>query len=39
MALVRNPVPRLAGAQRYTFDFSTVEKPYESYAGINVRLR
>jgi len=27
------------GSRNYTFDFSTVDKPYESYSGINVRLR
>lgn len=26
------------GARKYTFDFSNVEKTYESYNGINVRL-
>ena len=25
--------------QQYAFDFSAVEKPYETYNGLNVRLR
>lgn len=25
--------------QRYPFDFATVDKPYETYTGLNVRLR
>jgi len=25
--------------QQYPFDFSTAEKPHESYNGLNVRLR
>jgi len=29
----------LTESRRYNFDFSTVEKPYESYNGLNVRLR
>lgn len=29
----------LLADKRYPFDFSTVEKPYESYNGLNVRLR
>ena len=27
------------GQQRYAFDLSHAEKPYESYNGLNVRLR
>lgn len=29
----------LLGAKQFPFDFSRVEKPYESYEGINARLR
>ena len=29
----------LMGQQRYAFDLSHAEKPYESYNGLNVRLR
>jgi len=29
----------LIGKQQYSFDFSAVDKPHESYSGINVRLR
>mmetsp|Transcript_12926 Transcript_12926/g.17008 ORF Transcript_12926/g.17008 Transcript_12926/m.17008 type:complete len:298 (-) Transcript_12926:92-985(-) len=29
----------LVGRQQYSFDFTSVEKPHESYNGINVRLR
>lgn len=25
--------------KRYPFDFATVDKPYETYTGLNVRLR
>lgn len=25
--------------KQYTFDFATVDKPYDSYTGLNVRLR
>ena len=28
-----------APPRRYPFDFSNAEKPYESYNGLNVRLR
>jgi vacuolar protein sorting-associated protein 26 len=27
------------GNKQYRFDFSSVEKPFESYEGLNVRLR
>jgi len=33
------PAGSLATTKRYEFDFSAVEKPYESYLGLNVRLR
>ena len=29
----------LNGSQSYLFDFSSVDKQYESYDGVNVRLR
>ena len=33
------PEGSLFETTNYRFDFSSVEKPYESYSGINVRLR
>eukprot|EP00162_Nutomonas_longa_P008145 comp18301_c0_seq1/m.32475 comp18301_c0_seq1/g.32475 ORF comp18301_c0_seq1/g.32475 comp18301_c0_seq1/m.32475 type:complete len:298 (-) comp18301_c0_seq1:240-1133(-) len=33
------PAGELNSTKRYPFEFSNVEKPYESYNGINVRLR
>ena len=40
-SLVRElePAGELQGSQAYPFEFTGVEKPYESYDGINVRLR
>lgn len=40
-ALVRelDTANTITGNKQYGFDFSTVEKPYETYNGINVRLR
>jgi vacuolar protein sorting-associated protein 26 len=29
----------LTHTQRYPFEFATVDKPYETYTGLNVRLR
>ena len=40
-SLVRElePPGELMGSKTYPFEFLGVEKPYESYDGINVRLR
>lgn len=34
-----NPHPNGTRTQQYPFDFPTVDKPYETYTGLNVRLR
>jgi vacuolar protein sorting-associated protein 26 len=34
-----DPAGELTGTKRYPFEFTNVEKPYESYNGVNVRLR
>lgn len=34
-----DPPGELSGSRQYTFEFCNVEKQYESYDGINVRLR
>lgn len=34
-----NPHPNDTRTQQYPFDFPTVDKPYETYTGLNVRLR
>ena len=40
-SLVRelSPAGTFTSTQTFPFDFTNVEKPYESYRGINVKLR